>query len=112
MAGKFEITQTKSGKFMFNLKAGNGQTILTSQLYDTKASAISGAQSCQKNGAINERFERAASKADEPYFNLKASNGQVIGRSEMYSSAASMENGIKSVMAHVADAVIKDLTEV
>ncbi|OQW89447.1 MAG: hypothetical protein BWK72_05900 [Rhodoferax ferrireducens] len=111
MAGKFEITQSKSGKFMFNLKAGNGQTILTSQMYETKASAIAGVESCKKNGALEARFERATSKADEPYFNLKASNGQVIGRSEMYSSAASMENGIKSVMANAAEAAVKDLTE-
>ncbi len=111
MAGKFEITQSKSGKYMFNLKAGNGQVILTSQLYETKASAINGVDSCKKNGVVAERFERATSKADEPYFNLKASNGQVIGRSEMYSSAASMENGIKSVMSNAADAAVKDLTE-
>ncbi len=111
MAGKFEITQSKSGKFMFNLKAGNGQTILTSQLYETKASAMNGVESCKKNGALDERFERNTSKADEPYFNLKASNGQVIGRSEMYSSATAMENGIKSVTVNAADAVVKDLTE-
>jgi len=111
MAGKFEITQSKSGKFMFNLKAGNGQVILTSQLYETKASAVAGVESCKVNGVQDARFERATSKADEPYFNLKAANGQVIGRSEMYASAVSMENGIKSVMANAADAVIKDLTE-
>ncbi len=111
MAGKFEITQSKSGKFMFNLKAGNGQVILTSQMYESKASALAGVESCKKNGAIDGRFERATSKADEPYFNLKASNGQVIGRSEMYSSAASMENGIKSVQTNAPDAAVKDLTE-
>lgn len=111
MAGKFEITKSKNEKFMFNLKAANGQVILTSQMYEAKASAIGGAQSCMTNGALDERFERATSKADDPYFNLKASNGQVIGTSEMYSSTAAMENGIRSVMTNAPVAVIDDLTE-
>jgi uncharacterized protein YegP (UPF0339 family) len=75
MAGKFEITQSKNGKFLFNLKAGNGQVILTSQMYESKASATQGIESCKTNSALDERFERAKSKADEPYFNLKAGNG-------------------------------------
>ena len=111
MAGKFEITQSKSGKFMFNLKAGNGQVILTSQTYESKASALDGVESCKKNSALDARFDRATSKADEPYFNLKASNGQVIGHSEMYSSVVAMENGIKSVQTNAPDAAGKDLTE-
>ncbi len=111
MAGKFEITQSKNGKFLFNLKAGNGQVILTSQMYETKTSATQGIESCKTNGALDERFERATSKASEPYFNLKAGNGQVIGRSEMYSSVAAMENGIKSVKTNAPDASVNDLTE-
>jgi len=110
MAGKFEVTQSKSGKFMFNLKAGNGQIILTSQLYESKTSALQGVESCRKNGAIDARFERATSSANQPYFNLKASNGQVIGRSEMYSSVTAMENGIKSVTTNAPDASVKDCT--
>ena len=110
MAGKFEITQSKNGKFLFNLKAGNGQVILTSQMYETLASATNGIESCKTNSALDERFERAKSKADEPYFNLKAGNGQVIGRSEMYASAAAMENGIQSVKTNAPDAPVKDLT--
>ncbi|WP_210546139.1 YegP family protein [Rhodoferax sp. PAMC 29310] len=63
------------------------------------------------NGAIDERFERATSSAGQPYFNLNAGNGQVIGRSEMYSSASAMENGIASVKSNAPDAPVKDLTE-
>jgi uncharacterized protein len=60
---------------------------------------------------MDARFDRATSKADEPYFNLKASNGQGIGHSEMYSSVAAMENGIKSVQTNAPDAAVNDLTE-
>jgi uncharacterized protein YegP (UPF0339 family) len=111
MAGKFEITQSKNGKFMFNLKAGNGQVILTSQMYESKTSALQGVESCKKNGVVDARFERLDSTSGQPYFNLKATNGQVIGRSEMYSSAAARDNGISSVKTNAADATTKDLTE-
>ncbi len=110
MAGKFEITKSKSGKFLFNLKAGNGQIILTSQMYETLASATQGIQSCKTNSALDDRFERNLSSAEQPYFTLKAGNGQVIGRSEMYSSVAARDNGIVSVKTNAPSADIKDLT--
>ena len=112
MAGKFEISKSKNGKFLFNLKAGNGQVILTSQMYDTLDSATQGIASCRANSVHDERFERAQSSADQPYFNLKADNGQVIGRSEMYTSMASRDNGIASVKSNAPDAEIKDLSAV
>jgi len=111
MAGKFEISKSKNGKFLFNLKAGNGQVILTSQMYDAKSDAVNGIESCKKNGALDERFERALSTSGQPYFNLKATNGQVIGRSEMYSSEAARDNGIASVKSNAPGAATKDLTE-
>jgi len=111
MVGKFELSKSKNGKFMFNLKAGNGQIILTSQLYDAKKDASDAIASCKKNAAVDERFVRAVSTSGQPYFNLKAGNGQVIGRSEMYSSEASRANGIASVKTNAPGADIKDLTE-
>lgn len=110
MAGKFELKKTASNQFMFNLKAGNGQVILTSELYETKASAENGIASVQKNAGDAARYERRESKKGEPYFVLKAGNGQVIGMSEMYSSQAAMENGIQSVMTNGPLATIQDNT--
>ncbi len=85
MAGKYELKKSTSGKFMFNLKSGNGQTILTSEMYETKGGAQGGIESVRKNGPLDERYERKKSKNDEPYFVLKAGNGEPLGRSEMYS---------------------------
>lgn len=104
MAGKFELKQAKNGKYHFNLLAGNGQIIFSSQMYETKTSAENGISSVQKNGGDESRFERSESKNGDPYFVLKAGNGQVIGQSEMYKSKASMENGIQSVMKNAPDA--------
>lgn len=108
--GKFEITLRKNGNPQFVLKATNGRVILASQGYKSKKSCIEGIESVRKNGILDERFERLVAKNGLPYFNLKASNGQVIGTSEVYSSVAAMENGIKSVKKNAADSITKDLT--
>jgi hypothetical protein len=110
MAGKFELKTAKNGKFHFNLKAGNGQIILSSEMYETKSAATNGIESVKKNATDEKRFERKTSKNDEPYFILKAGNGQEIGRSEMYSSATAMENGIQSVMKNAPDAPTEETT--
>ena len=110
MASKFEIKKTANGKFHFNLKAGNGEVILSSEVYESKGAAENGIASVKTNAAADAQFERKASAKNEPYFVLKAANHEVIGRSEMYSSASSCENGIASVKTNAATAAISDLT--
>ncbi len=111
MAAKYDLKKSPSGKFMFNLKAGNGEIILTSELYESKSAAENGIESVKKNSPDDGNFERKTAKSDQPYFVLKAGNGQTIGKSEMYNSASSMENGIKSVMKNGPDARVDDQTE-
>jgi len=110
MAGTFDLKISQSGKFMFNLKAGNGQIILTSELYESKSAAENGIESVKSCAADDGRYERKTSKTDEPYFALKAANGQVIGRSEMYSSTAAMENGVESVKTNGPEGKVVDNT--
>ncbi len=106
MAGKFELKTAKNGKFHFNLKASNGQIILSSEMYETKKAAESGIVSVKKNAADAKRYDRKESKKGEHFFNLKAGNGEPIGKSEMYTSAAGMENGIASVTKNAPDAAV------
>ncbi|MDZ7317275.1 MAG: YegP family protein [candidate division KSB1 bacterium] len=108
---KFELTKTPKGEFRFVLKASNGQVILTSETYKDKAGAKNGIESVKKNAIEDGRYERKTAKDGSPYFVLKAANGQIIGQSEMYSSPASMENGIESVKKNAPSAEIVDLTE-
>jgi len=109
MAGKFEIKKSK-GQFMFNLKAANGRVILTSERYKSKASAQSGIKSVQKNASQDASFDRKKAKNGKPYFVMTAGNREVIGRSEMYSSTSSCENGIASIKRHAKSAKLDDLT--
>lgn len=104
MAGKFELKVAKNGKHYFNLLAGNGQIILQSEMYESKSAAENGIASVKKNAPDDARYSREESKKGEPFFTLKAANHQVIGKSEMYSSKASMENGIESVKKNAPDA--------
>lgn len=107
--GKFEIKSTESGKTMFNLKAGNGQVILTSQSYASMDGCKNGIESVRKNSQDDGQFERKTAKDGSPFFTLNATNGQVIGKSEMYSSTDAMENGIASVKKNAPDAEITEV---
>ena len=108
--GKFEITLRKNDEFQFNLKASNGQVILTSEGYTQKAGCMNGVESVKKNAAEDARFERKVAKNGKHYFVLKATNGQIIGNSEMYESETSRDNGIESVKKNAPDATIDDKT--
>lgn len=110
MAGKFECYKDKAGEFRFRLKAGNGETILSSEGYKSKASCKNGIESVRKNSALPERFVTATTKGGKHKFNLMASNGQVIGTSQGYTTEASCANGIKSVAKAAADATLDDQT--
>ena len=108
--GKFVITQRTNGDFQFSLKAGNGQIILSSQGYAAKPSCLNGIESVRKNSQDDARFDRKVSSNGKPCFNLTATNGQIIGNSEMYESEASRDNGIKSVQTNAPDAAVDDQT--
>jgi len=108
--GKFEIKKDRSGQFRFNLKASNGQVILSSEAYKTKAACENGIASVKKNCKSDKCFDTKVAKNGKPYFNLKSTNGQVIGASQMYASNATMRNGIASVKNNAPKAKVVDLS--
>lgn len=95
--GNFVIIKTSNGEHYFSLKADNSQIILTSELYSSKSDCIEGIESVRINCSEFNRYERKKSIDKKHYFVLKASNGQVIGNSEMFDTNAGMDNGIESV---------------
>ena len=121
--GKFLVKQTKSG-FKFDLKAGNGETIATSEVYTTEAACMNGVESVRKNApaanvedqtvegftaATHPKFEIYADKAGEFRFRLKARNSEIIAVSEGYKAKACCQNGIESVRKNAPDAeVVKE----
>lgn len=100
----------KSGdKYHFVLKAGNGQVILSSQMYASKASAMNGIESIQKNCQNEDSFEMKTAKNGKFHWNIKATNGQIIGSSQMYSSESGAKNGIESVRKNAPGAEVKEV---
>ena len=118
--GKFEVKTTATG-IKFDLKAGNGEVIATSEVYTSEAACNNGIESVKKNAPIaavenqtvegyatekNPKFEVYTDKAGEFRFRLKATNGQVIAASEGYKAIASCMNGIESVKKNAPDAEV------
>lgn len=109
MAAYYDLK--RSGvQYMFNLIAPNGEKILTSERYTTKQNAENGIASCRVNSPYDGRYSRRNSSANQPYFTLHGSNGEVIGTSEMYSSVSTREAGIQSVKTHGPTAPTRDNT--
>lgn len=109
MAGYFVLKRSGS-QYMFNLIAGNHETILTSERYTTKQGAEGGIASVRANAASDNRYSRRTSSNNQPYFVLLAGNGQPLGNSELYSSAAAMEKGIASCKENGPNAPTRDET--
>lgn len=108
--GHYDLKKAKNGQFHFNLKAGNGEIILTSEMYASKASAENGIASIQANSTDEKQFEVKPGKDGQHYFVLKAKNHQIIGVSEMYTTEAAARKGIASVSKNGPSTDIRDLT--
>jgi hypothetical protein len=109
MPGKFLLKTAKDGQFYFNLKASNGEVILTSEMYTEKRGALNGIASVIKNSPDAKRYNKLVSKSGKPYFTLRAGNNQVIGNSEMYDSEKARDAGIQSVMKQAAGAKTEEV---
>ena len=96
MTGKYVLHPAGKEQFHWDLKAGNGETILSSQMYASKQSAEVGIESCRTNSSKEAQFSKLVSKDSKPYFVLKAANGEPIGTSQMYASEATRDHGIAS----------------
>lgn len=107
---KFTLFTGKDGQIYWNLKAGNGEIIGKSEGYTSKAAAENGIESTKKNAPDAARYELKESSNDKYYWNLKATNGQVICSSQMYASKAGAEKGIASCQANAPVASIEDET--
>ena len=118
--GKFVVRKTNTG-IKFDLKAGNGEVIATSEVYASEAACKNGVESVKKNAPVaavenqtvegyavekHPKFEVYTDKAGEFRFRLKATNGQVIAVSEGYKAIASCLNGIESVKKNAPEAEV------
>lgn len=107
MAGWYELDKNDKGQHSFVLKAANGEVILRSELYDSRAGADNGIASVQKNSLVDAAYTHSDASDGRFYFNLKAANHQVIGTSQMYKTAAARHAGMESVRVNGPTTVVK-----
>ena len=110
MASKFVLKKAKGGQFMFNLVANNGRVVLTSERYKSKASALNGIKSVKKHARADKNFDRSKAKNGGARFVLKASNGEPIGRSQIYKGHSGCSGGISSVKRCAPGGKIDDVS--
>lgn len=118
--GKFVIRETATGT-KFDLKAGNGEVIATSEVYNSLDACKKGIESVKKNAPVaavenqtvegyapekHPKFEVYKDKAGEFRFRLKATNGQIIATGEGYKALAGCMNGIESIKKNAPDAEV------
>ena len=111
MNGWFDVNKSKTDDFYFLLKAGNGEVVLTSEMYASRQSLDEGIASVRSNSSDDGRYERATSTDGKFHFNLKAANHKVIGTSQLYATAGSRDTGIASVMDNGKSTTVKDSTQ-
>ena len=120
--GKFVIKTVASG-IKFDLKAGNGEVIATSEVYTSKSACENGIESVRKNAPVaaiedqtiegfatekNPKFEVYKDNKGEYRFRLKATNGQIIATGEGYVAKASCLNGVESVRRNAPEAPVDE----
>jgi len=110
MSAKYEIFLGTNRQYYFRLKAPNGEKILASEGYTTKANCQNGIQSVRIHSPYDGNYKKLTSVNSQYYFTLNASNGQVIGTSETYTTAQSRDGGIAAVKAYGPTAPTVDLT--
>jgi uncharacterized protein len=100
MPGYYVMIKSAPSQFHFVLMADNHEVILTSETYASKQEAQSGIATCQLNSPHDRRYVKPISRANHPFFVLRAENHEVIGTSQMYSSASARDNGVASCKIH------------
>jgi uncharacterized protein len=109
---KFEVYQSgKNNEFRFRLKAGNGQTILSSEGYTSKAACLNGIESVKKNSSDPKRVTKTTTPTGMFRFALTAANSQIIGTSQNYKSESGRNNGIESIKKNATKAEIKEVAK-
>ena len=105
---KFTLYTGSDDQFYFRLSARNGEIILSSEGYTSKSGCMNGIEAVKENATDDERYERLTASNGQVYFNLLAKNGEVIGKSETYTSESGRENGIDAVKNTAPDAPVDD----
>lgn len=94
--------------FSFSFISAAGQTVVKSENYKAKKSAVNGIESVKKNCTNDARYELKQAKNGKFYFNVKASNGQIVGTSGMIDSEAERDSVIAELKRDGPGAAVEE----
>ncbi|MBS1583307.1 MAG: YegP family protein [Bacteroidetes bacterium] len=102
----FQVFRDRIGEYRYRLLADNGEPILASEGYTTKASLLRRIDSVRRNAPYDTSYRRHQTHSGY-YFSIVASNGEIIGRSGVYSTIHACDNGVEAVkrIALMANAI-------
>jgi|GEM_PF-337133 len=107
---EFTIQKFANGLYYFRLRENNGQLLVASEGYSSKAACLNGVNAVKSNGTADNRYERKTSANGKYYFNIKGTKGQILGTSDMYEVVTARDNAINAVQSVVAEAIVNDET--
>lgn len=108
--GKYHVAKSVNKQYYWSLRGNNGERILQSEMYTTKGAAFGGISSCKENSPLDERYQRKTASTNQPFFVLAARNGEIIGKSEEYSSVQAREQGIAACKLNGPSSGVQDDT--
>lgn len=109
--GKFIISKNTNGEFKYEFLNNNEEVILEKSAYKNKAMCLKVIESIKRNAQDDSKFYRKRTTENECYFNLKSSNGQILGTSKIYKDKATREDAIQLVKIISADAPVEDYSK-
>ncbi len=102
---KFILRKSEADSpFSFVFMGENDKVLLKSESYKQKSSALNGIESVKKNCTDDKRYEMKTAKSGKLFFNLKSSNGQVVGTSGFFDSESELKKGIEYLKKHCVKA--------
>ena len=108
MAAEFEFYKVKPGEYRYRLIGGNGDVILSSDVYTSKLGCTKAIESVKNNASNPDNYVREPTPNGTHQFNLISLNGRVIGMSQEYETIAEYDRGILNVSRQARSAIVND----
>lgn len=109
MTGYFQLIEGDDGAFMFTLRAGNHETVLTSRVFWSRQSAMDGVALLRIQSQRPECYVRHTDADGRQWFEVLDAAQHTLGRSEPYASRSGLAAGMASVKRNSAATIFRGL---
>jgi uncharacterized protein len=100
---RFELFVGENKQHYFRLRAGNGEIVLGSEGYSSKAAASNGIASVIANGALESHYQVSETVTGKYGIRLVAGNGEIIATGESYASKSNATRAVHTIAGLLVD---------